>query len=1118
MNRIELYADVSYAPGGGRSHQGVMAYYGGALVQWLSVRQAFTTLSTAEAELVGYLEAMTMGQSVAVVLGVLEGGAWDDLIIDVTRRLEMDGQEKLYGGIRAQAGASRGGDPGELEGHERDLPAADREGAGDFPREDRGEQAPLEDRDQGRGGSFVVYGDNSSAITIIESADGPWRTRHLRLRAEVLREKVKCGRWAVRHLPGTRLVADYLTKAMTAKAQWPKFYELAGMVMAEPDGVGPPAESTAQQNLSKLKLAGLALVMGKVVNWSPDQAEDVMVKNLCLAALGVGVAYVATQINRGHGVSKIKKGETRSPREDEPGAGKGPRVPEPGPPRESSRDHEPELSRKMSRENEPGRRIAKMGWGFGGKAGSCALNEQGPPHLKVDHCPEGCPARKEGSTDGQPWFFERGVERPPEDDPRFSIEEEPEDFWDVEVNEREMVMTRIHMLPRHGDYQPRADALPPGASLERLEQRRQTNIVYEDMDLGRRFITDRWSEEAFRFRNAWRGATTFWMPLEREVMEGDAAVPQVRDADRGVGSRTRSLAPNGEAELSRPVRPRLQALRFQEVKVMKAEDLTLGPAGAGGDDPGGDWQPSIDEDPEDHWEVEFLPGNLVERIRSYEPDRRDLPIGVFLEDFLDRRESFINPVNHREETPRGIWGEVVDDNWRRDRWLREGWTGSSRFWVRPRRREIIFEVRPLTDQERQDEMDHDDTGDPGASGSGGASSSGAAASMTGSTTRPADTLATGDQKRPRTSRCAGKKESYVPYAVDKDLLRRIFILVVIFSMTVGTCAQNQEEQEEDQMLWWIIFVTALLAVGIWEILRRGFRSEKRNESQDPFQDQGSNQETSPEGFKGSPQEKEPGFPGSSKQEKRQEPQEEARGPTERDRVEGGSTGGPGLKPDPWPAERRLTTSPLRLPGREIACRTVGEDGRLRDVMVPKGALSDPARMAYFKNTAVQSWKRYWYTLKREEAERRGFRGPGEFRLSPWEDIPIMPCEMWPHGQREGQGEGDDRPVGGGAKPFGRASFGHGDGGSEEPSGGEGRPGSSGGDGRPGSSGGDDRLGSGKEEDRIAGGGSGSSATASRRARAAGAVVLRAAFPDCPRGSKTCEGPRGPTPCAFCKMG
>ena len=89
MNRIELYADVSYAPGGGRSHQGVMACYGGSLVQWLSVRQAFTTLSTAEAELVGYLEAMTMGQSVAVVLGILENGAWDDLLVDVAQQQDL---------------------------------------------------------------------------------------------------------------------------------------------------------------------------------------------------------------------------------------------------------------------------------------------------------------------------------------------------------------------------------------------------------------------------------------------------------------------------------------------------------------------------------------------------------------------------------------------------------------------------------------------------------------------------------------------------------------------------------------------------------------------------------------------------------------------------------------------------------------------------------------------------------------------------------------------------------------------------------------------------------------------------------------------------------------------
>ena len=34
----------------------------------------------------------------------------------------------------------------------------------------------------------VLYGDNASTIAIIEKPDGPWRTRHLRLRANYLKE------------------------------------------------------------------------------------------------------------------------------------------------------------------------------------------------------------------------------------------------------------------------------------------------------------------------------------------------------------------------------------------------------------------------------------------------------------------------------------------------------------------------------------------------------------------------------------------------------------------------------------------------------------------------------------------------------------------------------------------------------------------------------------------------------------------------------------------------------------------------------------------------------------------------------------------------------------------
>ena len=47
--------------------------YGGEPVQWESRQQAFCTLSSAEAELLGYTEAMTMGDSLAALTNVLEG-------------------------------------------------------------------------------------------------------------------------------------------------------------------------------------------------------------------------------------------------------------------------------------------------------------------------------------------------------------------------------------------------------------------------------------------------------------------------------------------------------------------------------------------------------------------------------------------------------------------------------------------------------------------------------------------------------------------------------------------------------------------------------------------------------------------------------------------------------------------------------------------------------------------------------------------------------------------------------------------------------------------------------------------------------------------------------------
>ena len=149
---------------------------------------------------------------------------------------------------------------------------------------------------------------------------------------------------------------------------------------------------------------------------------------------------------------------------------------------------------------------------------------------------------------------------------------------------------------------------------------------------------------------------------------------------------------------------------------------------------------------------------------------------------------------------------------------------------------------------------------------------------------------------------------------------------------------------------------------------------------------GSSQETFPERAKGSPQETKRSFPGSCKQEvKYQDPHEEAEGPTERDQVESGSTTGQDLdRRDSQREPRRLTNSLTRLHGREVACRT---NGRLQDVMVPVGALDDPARRRYFKNMAEQSWRRRCFLERREEMERGGG------------------FKRWPHGDAAEPGDG-----------------------------------------------------------------------------------------------------------------
>ena len=157
---IEAYSDISFAPNGNRSYQGVIVTFAGAPVQWEANRQAFCTLSTAESELMAALEAMTMSQSVEALL------------------------QSMYPGVTFEK---------------------------------------------------VLYGDNQSALSILEKPDGSWRTRHLRLRANVLRERLRCEdqQWRVRHQRGTHLVADLLTKPICQSVLWDRFWRFLEFDVAD---------------------------------------------------------------------------------------------------------------------------------------------------------------------------------------------------------------------------------------------------------------------------------------------------------------------------------------------------------------------------------------------------------------------------------------------------------------------------------------------------------------------------------------------------------------------------------------------------------------------------------------------------------------------------------------------------------------------------------------------------------------------------------------------------------------------------------------------------------------------------------------------------------------------
>ena len=77
MGRATLvgFCDASFAPAANRSIQSTLTFFNGALIAWSSTRQSHTTLSTAEAELVGITSLFGELQALEPLVREIQGSA-----------------------------------------------------------------------------------------------------------------------------------------------------------------------------------------------------------------------------------------------------------------------------------------------------------------------------------------------------------------------------------------------------------------------------------------------------------------------------------------------------------------------------------------------------------------------------------------------------------------------------------------------------------------------------------------------------------------------------------------------------------------------------------------------------------------------------------------------------------------------------------------------------------------------------------------------------------------------------------------------------------------------------------------------------------------------------------
>ena len=146
-----------------------------------------------------------------------------------------------------------------------------------------------------------LWGDNAAAISLATSeGQGSWRTRHLRIRAAILRSALREEEWQLAHLMGRELVADSFTKIVNGLAferalqdLCIKFYDNKG----DSDSGGCVRQD--QKNAKIAMLVGASLLSGaSASNMDEDGDELSWFWTIGLILMCVGAVYISNKLVR----------------------------------------------------------------------------------------------------------------------------------------------------------------------------------------------------------------------------------------------------------------------------------------------------------------------------------------------------------------------------------------------------------------------------------------------------------------------------------------------------------------------------------------------------------------------------------------------------------------------------------------------------------------------------------------------------------------------------------------------------------------------------------------------------------------------------------------------------